>query len=94
MMTYQEIVSSIFYIRNKKVMLDFHLAVMHSVESRVLKQQVKRSLNRFPEDFMFQLTESEWRELVTNCDKLGAYKYSPTIPLALTEQGVVILSGI
>lgn len=43
---------------------------------------------------MFQLNDSEWRELVTNCDKLGAYKYSPTIPLAYTEQGVAMLSGI
>ena len=56
---YPEIVSNIFYIRNKKVMLDFHLAVMYNVETRVLKQQIKRNLDRFPEDFMFQLTESE-----------------------------------
>ena len=93
-MTYHEIVSNVFYIRNKKVMLDFHLAVMYDVETRILKQQIKRNRERFPEDFMFQLTESEWRELITNCDKLGAYKYSPTIPLAFTEQGVAMLSGI
>ena len=93
-MTYHEIVSNVFYIRNKKVMLDFHLAVMYDVETRILKQQIKRNRERFPEDFMFQLTESEWRELITICDKLGAYKYSPTIPLAFTEQGVAMLSGI
>jgi hypothetical protein len=93
-LTYQEIVSNVFFIRNKKVMLDFHLAIMYDVETRVLKQQIKRNRDRFPEDFMFQLTENEWRELITNCDKLGAYKYSPTIPLAFTEQGVAMLSGI
>jgi len=73
-MTYQEIVSNVFLIRNKKVMLDFHLAIMYNVETRVLKQQVKRNLNWFPEDFMFQLSESEWKELITNCDNLGAYR--------------------
>jgi hypothetical protein len=93
-MSYQEIVSNVFYIRNKKVMLDFHLAVMYEVETRVLKQQIKRNRERFPEDFMFQLTENEWKELITNCDKLGAYKFSPAIPLAFTEQGVAMLSGI
>ena len=62
-------------------MLDFHLAMLYDVETRVLKQQIKRNRERFPEDFMFQLTESEWRELITICDKLGAYKYSPAIPL-------------
>jgi len=73
-MTYQEIVSNVFLIRNKKVMLDFHLAIMYNVETRVHKQQVKRNLNWFPEDFMFQLSESEWKELITNCDNLGAYR--------------------
>jgi hypothetical protein len=91
---YPEIVSNVFYFRNKKVMLDFHLAMMYNVETRVLKQQIKRNLERFPEDFMFQLTDSEWRELITNCDKLGANKYSPATPLAFTEQGVAMLSGI
>jgi hypothetical protein len=60
----------------------------------VLKQQVKRNRARFPEDFMFQLTKEEWQELITICDKLGAYKYSPSVPLAFTEQGVAMLSGI
>lgn len=92
--TYPEIVSNVFYIRNKKVMLDFHLAIMYEVETRVLKQQIKRNPDRFPIDFMFQLTENEWRQLITNCDKLGAFKYSPTTPLAFTEQGVAMLSGI
>ena len=70
---YPEIVSNIFYIRNRKVILDFHLSIMYNVETRVLKQQVKRNRARFPEDFMFQLTKEEWQELITICDKLGAY---------------------
>ena len=75
-------------------MLDFHLATLYEVETRVLKQQVKRNINRFPEDFMFQLTETEWRELITICDKLGAVKFSPAKPFAFTEQGVAMLSGV
>jgi len=75
-------------------MLDFHLAALYEVETRVLKQQVKRNINRFPEDFMFQLSETEWKELITICDKLGSVKFSPTTPFAFTEQGVAMLSGI
>jgi len=88
---YPEIISNIFFIRNKKVMLDFHLATMYQVATRILKQQVKRNIERFPEDFMFQLSKKEWQELITVCDKLGAYKYSPSVPLAITEQGVAML---
>lgn len=90
----KEIISQIYIIRGMKVMLDFHLAGMYEVETRVLKQQVKRNLSRFPKDFMFQLSESEWKELITICDNLGNMKFSPTTPLAFTEQGVAMLSGI
>ncbi len=89
-----EVLSQIFFIRGKKVILDFHLASLYEVETRVLKQQVKRNLERFPEDFVFQLSGSEWNELITICDNLGAIKFSPTKPLAFTEQGVAMLSGI
>lgn len=91
---HSDIISQIFYIRGKKVMLDFHLSSLYSVETRVLKQQVKRNLNRFPEDFMFQLSLSEWQELITNCDMLGSFRFSPATPYAFTEQGVAMLSGI
>lgn len=90
----REITSQIFFIRGVKVMLDFHLASLYEVETRALKQQVRRNLSRFPNDFMFQLNETEWKELITNCDKLGANKFSPTTPFAFTEQGVAMLSGI
>jgi len=69
------VMSRIYYIRGLKTMLDFDLAQLYNVETRVLKQAVKRNIHRFPEDFMFQLTKKEWKELITNCDNLGAYKF-------------------
>ena len=90
----KNILSQIFYIRGVKVMLDFHLADLYEVETRVLKQQVKRNIDRFPGDFMFQLSETEWKELITNCDNLGSVKFSPATPFAFTEQGVAMLSGV
>ncbi len=77
------------------VMLDFDLANLYQVETRVLKQSVRRNLERFPEDFMFQLTKEEWLEVITNCDKLrSTNKFSPSRPYAFTEQGVSMLSSI
>ena len=57
-----KIQNKIYLIRNQKVMLDFDLAALYEVETRTLKQSVKRSLIRFPEDFMFRLTKNEWTE--------------------------------
>ncbi|MBI2258808.1 MAG: ORF6N domain-containing protein [Flavobacteriia bacterium] len=94
-MEIQLIQHKIYDIRGHKVILDFDLAVLYEVENRALKQAVKRNLDRFPEDFMFKLTVKEWKELITNCDKLPeAIKFSPTSPLAFTEQGVSMLSSI
>lgn len=92
--TYKELVSQIFYIRGKRVLLDFHLATLYEVETRSLKQQVKRNIDRFPEDFMFKLTIAEWKELITNCDNLKSAKFSPSLPYAFTEQGVSMLSSV
>lgn len=65
------------------------------VENRVLKQAVKRKKQRFPEDFMFQLTKNEWKELITICDNLpDGVQYSPATPFAFTEQGVAMLSSV
>lgn len=86
--------SRIFLVRNQKVMLDFHIAELYGIETRALKQQVRRNLERFPEDFLIQLTISEWQELITICDKLQSYKFSPSVPFAFTEQGVAMLSSI
>lgn len=88
------IARQIYIIRSERVMLDFDLALLYGVETRVLKQQVRRNIQRFPSDFMFQLTKEEWKELITICDKLNRYKYSPSLPFAFTEQGIAMLSGV
>ena len=76
-------------------MLDFDLAELYRVETRSLKQAVKRNLDQFPADFMFQLSKNEWQEVITNCDNLFENaKFSPITPSAFTEQGVAMLSGV
>lgn len=76
-------------------MFNFDLAVLYDVETRVLKQAVRRNLQRFPEDFMFQLSKDEWKEVVTKCDNLpNKIKYNPITPFAFTEQGVAMLSSV
>lgn len=77
----ERIVDKIYLIRNQKVMLDRDLAELYGVETRILKQQVKRNLYRFPEDFMFELTKEEldnWRSqfVTSNSDRMGL-RYSP-----------------
>lgn len=62
--------NKILEIRGNRVILDYHLAELYGVQTKVLKQAVRRNLQRFPEDFMFELTENEWTELVTICDRL------------------------
>jgi hypothetical protein len=87
--------NKIFEIRDCKDLLDFDLAELYQVETRTLKQSVKRNLDRFPDDFMFQLTKSEWTEVITNCDNLPEnVKFSPVTPFAFTEQGVAMLSSV
>jgi hypothetical protein len=91
----EESISSLIYIiRGEKVMLDFDLATLYGVETRTLKQAVRRNFKRFPDDFMFVLNVSEWKEVITNCDNLGTIKFSPSRPFAFTEQGVAMLSSI
>ena len=75
-MDIQIIQNKIYEIRGQRVMLDFDLANMYQIPTKALKQAVKRNIERFPEDFMFQLTEKEWRELVTNCDRFNSLKHS------------------
>ena len=89
------LVSKIYFIRGQKVMIDRDLAELYGIETKVLKQAVKRNLKRFPSDFMFELTAHEfenWRsQIVTsNSDKMGLrYK-----PYCFTEQGVIMLSSV
>jgi len=84
----------IFTIRGLQVMLDSDLAELYSVETKVFNQAVKRNIDRFPNDFMFQLSNNEKSELVTNCDRLNRLKHSSVNPYVFTEQGVSMLSGI
>ena len=70
------IISKIYNVRGKQVMLSFDLAELYQVETRVLNQQVKRNIDRFPEDFMFQLTEQEKQEVVAICDHFFQFFFS------------------
>jgi uncharacterized membrane-anchored protein YjiN (DUF445 family) len=93
-MAIEAIATKILEIRNKKVMLDRDLARLYGVGTKVLNQAVKRNIQRFPEDFMFKLTESEKGQLVTICDQFTMLKHSSALPYAFTEQGVAMLSSV
>jgi hypothetical protein len=84
----------IFQFRGFKVMIDADLAVLYGVPTKALKQQVKRNIERFPADFMFELSKDEKDELVTNCDRLSILKHSSINPMVFTEQGVSMLSSV
>jgi hypothetical protein len=84
----------ILLIRGEKVMLDADLAALHGVTTKRLNEQVKRNLERFPNDFMFQLTEEEKAEVVANCDHLKRLKFSPALPYAFTEHGAIMLASV
>ena len=75
-MDLQIIQNKIFEIRGYRVMLDFHLAELYGVQTKALKQAVKRNEKRFPSDFRFTMTKEEWDELVTNCDRFNSLKHS------------------
>jgi len=68
--------SLIFEFRGYKVMVDSDLAALYETETKNLKQQVKRNINRFPQDLMFELTKEETNQLITNCDRLSSIKHS------------------
>jgi hypothetical protein len=84
----------ILFIRGEKVMLDLDLAEIYGVMTGALNQAVKRNLERFPPDFMFQLTEAEKTEVITNCDNLARLKFSPHLPYAFTEHGALMLANV
>ena len=104
----QIIKSKIFKIRGLLVMLDFDLAALYEVETRVLNQAVKRNIQRFPEDFMFQISLIEWESLRlqteipnsvnSNSSQIvmssGKHRGNKYLPFAFTEQGVAMLSGV
>jgi hypothetical protein len=95
MIRLEEVITMIYWIRNEKVMLDRDLAKLYGVETKVLKQAVKRNIERFPSDFMFILNNQEftnWRSqfVTSNAEKMGL-RYPP---MAFTEQGVAMLSSV
>ncbi len=81
-------------LREQQVMLDFHLAELYAVETRALKQAVRRNPDRFPEDFMFELTAEEIQHLVSHTVIPGLGKLGGATPMAFTEQGVAMLSSV
>ncbi|MCG2777607.1 MAG: ORF6N domain-containing protein, partial [Desulfobacterales bacterium] len=81
-------------IKNQKVILDADLAKLYGVTTKRLNQQVKRNRDRFPEDFMFQLTSEEKMEVVANCDHLSRLKFSPTSPYAFTAYGAIMAASL
>ncbi len=84
----------ILLIRGQKVVLDADLAELYGVSTKVLNQAVKRNRDRFPKDFMFQLTAEEKLEVVTICDHLAKIKYSPVLPYAFTEHGAIMAASV
>lgn len=92
-MELQIIQSKIFEVRGQRIILDFDLAEMYQVETKSLNLSVKRNIKRFPDDFMFQLTQDEWDSLrfQNETSKRGGRRY---LPYAFTEQGVAMLSGL
>lgn len=97
-MELQPIQSKIYKIRGQRVMLDFDLAELYQVETRTLKQAVRRNIERFPSDFMFEITESEYNYLknsmtsqIVISNERGGRRY---MPFAFTEQGVAMLSSV
>mgnify|MGYP003500656132 CR=1 FL=1 len=90
----ENIENLILNIRGKQVMLDRDLARLYGVETKVLNQAVKRNIERFPERFMFQLTDDEKNKVVTICDHLKDLRFSYQNPYAFTEHGVTMLASV
>ena len=89
-----EVISNkIYLIRSQKVMLDKDLAELYAVETKQLKRQVRRNIERFPEDFMFELTEIE-SEILRSQIGTSSWGGNRYIPMAFTEQGVAMLSSV
>lgn len=92
----ENISNKIYYIRNQKVMLDSDLAFLYGIETKVLKQAVKRNITRFPEDFMFELTKLEHDFLRSQFVTLkkGRGTHQKYLPFTFTEHGVLMLSSV
>ena len=90
----ERVESWILLIRGEKVILDSDLSELYGVTTKRLNEQVKRNKDRFPADFMFQLTKREKEEVVANCDHLKKLKFSPALPYAFTEHGAIMAATV
>jgi soluble cytochrome b562 len=86
--------NKIIFIREQRVILDRDVAELYGVETKAINQAVKRNIEKFPPEYMFQLSKEEKQEVVTKCDHLGNLRYSRTLPNAFTEQGLYMLATI
>ncbi len=91
---HERIGGKILVIRGHKVLVDADLAELYGVSTGRFNEAVLRNVGRFPEDFMFRLTDEEKEDVITNCDHLASLKFSRQPPLVFTEQGVAMLSGV
>ena len=89
----ETIANTIYYIRNQKVMLDKDLATLYGIETRVLKQAVRRNISRFPEDFMFELSKDEFQNLTSQI-VTSSWGGNRKPPFVFTEHGVLMLSSV
>jgi ORF6N domain len=85
---------SILFLRGQRVILDADLAKLYAVTTKRLNEQARRNRERFPEDFLFQLTADEKAEVVANCDHLSRLKFSPALPHAFTEHGAIMAASV
>jgi len=92
----QKIESKIFEIREHKVMLDFDIAFLYEVETKVLNQAVRRNIKRFPESFMFQITKEEWSSMRSQFVTASSQhkRNTSSLPYAFTEHGVTMLASV
>ncbi|MCX7121547.1 MAG: ORF6N domain-containing protein [Gammaproteobacteria bacterium] len=89
-----QIATKIMLIRNQKVIVDADLANLYGVTTKRLNEQVKRNRDRFPADFVFELTKSEKLEVVANCDHLARLKFASENPNVFTEHGVIMAASV
>jgi len=90
----ERVEKTILLVRGKKVILDADLAKLYGVTTKRLNQQVKRNSDRFPEDFMFRLTQKEKNKVVANCNHLSNLRFSPALPHAFTEHGAIMAASV
>jgi len=90
----ETIANKICFIRGHKVILDRDLAALYGVSTKRLNEQVRRNRDRFPEDFMIELTAGEKEEVVAKCDHLDSLKFSPVSPVAYTEHGALMAASV